>query len=256
MGVQVNRTPPAPQGFWDLVEKPEISASDAGIELLLTKLRDSPEGLAHSYASHISELLDLLTPYRFHMGPVPLFPLAGDSRLAAFCAVILAGRERVAAVLDRPAGTWVRASEDLEAIHPLLDWLEGELDDSPEDYPRDVLEIRLVDPYIRLVKRPGIRGMAKACDDLAKDPVLRLAVKSAAHIETLEIMLIIEKTASETTIERGPHTSVTTIVDEGTLRRKTFDNGYGFARQLVHDTFASLGLTIEPSTDHLVPAEG
>jgi hypothetical protein len=229
-------------GFWELIGLFEGVVSWAGVQTLSGRLDDLPRDVATSYADYLESVLENLREVRV-TGAFGV-PYVGDSLNAALMTIVVQGEAHVKQVLS--SGRPVRTKGDMGAALDMFERLAEAATLPP--LPSGEISMRFINPYLfPPFKSRYVKGIENAVAQVGKSSALRAAVTEHPEIDSLSIMVIVERGAQSMDITAGKSADILIVIDT-----KRGDGSYsggmadGFTR--IKAALRKLGLSVDLGT--------
>ncbi|MFC7021753.1 hypothetical protein ACFQHV_01320 [Promicromonospora thailandica] len=231
----------APIGFWDLIDELEGEVTRAGVESLSVHLDAVPQEVQANYADYLEEILGEL--YELRVTGFFGVPYVGDSLNAALMTIIVRGEEHVQQTLN--SDRRVRAKGDMGAALDLYERLAAAA--TQPSSPAGPLRARFIDPYLfPPVKSDYVKGLESGVAEVDQSLPLRAAVADHRKIETLSIMVIVERGAQSVEITKRQNAQIVIIVDTET-QGGGYSQGRSDAFTKIGDALRKLGIVVDLS---------
>lgn len=227
----------APPGFWEIIGLLEGVVSWQGVEALSAQLDGMPREVRTRYADYVESVLDHLSAVRV-TGAFGV-PYVGDSLSAAIMVILVRGEEHVEQVLS--SGQPVRVKGDMGAALDLFEKLVDAATQPP--LPSGEVSVSFINPYwFPPLKSRYVKGLEDAVAQIDASSALRSAVSEHHEIDSLSIILVIERGTQSIDITPGASADVVIGIDP--KRGGSYAIGVSDAFARIEAALRKLGISV------------
>lgn len=186
--------------------------SRGSVQAVASRLDDLSDEVRANYADYLESLLEGLSELR--VTGIFGVPYVGDSLNAALMTIIAKGEVHVDHVLSD--GKRVRVKGDMSAA---LDLYERLVESATQpELPHGHVRVRFIDPYQSpyqppRARSPYVNGVEEGVDQANSSLALHAAVSEHPKIDSLSVMVVLERGEQSMEITRGKSADILIVVD-------------------------------------------